>query len=186
MDDSQFWHLIDESRAANDQGESLTAALSALPASDIVEFDKLFDRYMAGLYRWDLWAAAHIINQGASDDAFDAFCAWVISQGEATYKAAVNDARSYAMSIVPSNEDFDGEPLQHAAAQAHEKVTGAALPEHQSIRPKEPLGEPWEEGELESRYPKLAAKWNAFHVAGIVRGSSGGPFALLKRLLGPD
>jgi hypothetical protein len=184
MDDAQFWQLIGKSSAGSAQADALETALSELPADEIFEFDKLFDRYMAGLYRWDLWAAAHIINGGASEDGFDYFCAWIIGQGEQAYKSAVADPRSYSMSIDPRAGDFDGEGLMHAAAAAHEKVTGTELPPHQSIRPSDPLGEPWEEGEIESRYPKLAAKWNAFHASGIVRGSSEGPISFLKRIFG--
>jgi hypothetical protein len=183
MDDAQFWQLIETGKHGN-QATLVEKALAELPAEEIIEFDKLFDRYMAGLYRWDLWAAAYIIKGGASDDAFDYFCAWIIGQGETGYKAAVSDARSYAMGIEPRKDDFDGESLLHAAASAYEKVAGRALPPRQSVRPADPLGEPWEEDEIESRYPKLAAKWNAFHVGGVVRGSGIGLLATVKKLFG--
>jgi hypothetical protein len=183
MDDAQFWQLIADSRKAGDgQADALQGALAQLPADDIVEFDKLFDRYMAGLYRWDLWAAAYIIQGGASDDGFDYFCAWIIGQGETTYKSAVNDARAYGHAIELSDGDFDGEDLMYAASKAYESVAGGPLPEHHSIRPKDPLGEPWDESEVESRYPKLAARWATYRATGIKRGGGGGPLAFLKKL----
>lgn len=182
MDDAQFWQLIEQSRSGSgEQAARLEAALSNLSANQIVEFNKAFDRAMAGLYRWDLWGAAYVIQGGASDDAFDYFCAWIISQGESSYRSAIQDARAYGMSIELSDEEFDGESLMYAAEKAYEKVVGKELPSIHSVRPKDPMGEPWDEDHVEARFPELATKWNAFHESGGAV-EAGGLAALLKRL----
>ena len=76
MDAATFWQLIEDSREnaggdPDEQAEELTDLLSDLPPDEIVAFDQLLHELMAAAYRWDLWAAADIINGGCSDDGFE-------------------------------------------------------------------------------------------------------------------
>jgi len=72
MDTTTFWSLIDTSR---DEGQDdierqiavLTGVLEELRPEEIIEFDRIFREHLAMAYRWDLWAAASIINGGCSD-----------------------------------------------------------------------------------------------------------------------
>jgi hypothetical protein len=51
---------------------------------------------MAESYRWDLWGAAYLINGGCSDDGFDYFRGWLLSQGRAIWQATLADPDSLA------------------------------------------------------------------------------------------
>lgn len=187
MDDARFWDLVEQSRTSRNQAKTLTTLLAALPADEIVAFDKIFDRHMASLYRWDLWAVSYIIQGGSSDDGFESFCAWIIGQGAASYNQAVQDARSYGLSIPVADGEFDGEALLYASASAYEAAAGKELPPRRSVRPASPMGEPWEEDEVDARYPELSKKWNDFHEHGIgaeVKAVGGGVAGFFKKLFG--
>src|SRR5262249_33459755 len=93
MDTSQFWQIIERSKAesggdCDKQVDALTTILLELPAEEIEEFATIFGRFHAQAYRNDVWAAAYIMNDGCSDDAFMDFRSWLIGQGEAVYTAA--------------------------------------------------------------------------------------------------
>lgn len=84
MDVATFWRLIETSHTEargdiEQQIARLTAAVAALEPDEIVAFDRLFRAQMNRAYRWDLWAAASIINGGCSDDGFEYFRAWLIA-----------------------------------------------------------------------------------------------------------
>src|SRR5690242_6850463 len=80
---NRFWEIIAASRrglnperaAGNQshQARGLEALLRALPPEDVLAFLQCFEERMVESYRWDLWAAASLIQGGCSDDAFDDF-----------------------------------------------------------------------------------------------------------------
>jgi len=83
MDLSELWDLIETARDEvddPDDAEAVTAALRGILAESqpetIEEFDVALGRLMAESYRTDLWAAAYVINGGASDDGFEYFRGW--------------------------------------------------------------------------------------------------------------
>ena len=174
MDPRQFWQLIDQSKAASEgdcarQADALTMLLLELPATDIMEFDRLFDQYADQAYRNDLWAAAYIIQGGCSDDGFEYFRRWLIGQGEAVYTAALRDPESLLSVVTSHFEDapflrfedapflrFECESLGYVAGQAYERKTGSVMPH--PPRPKaELIGEDWNDEDLPAMFPKLWA-----------------------------
>ena len=160
MDTSTFWGLIDTARdtAHGDverQAEVLTELLEGLPPDEIVGFDRIFREQLAAAYRWDLWAAAYIINGGCSDDAFEYFRCWLIAQGEQVFRDALADTETLVDRAEP---DAEGESMLYAATEAYESVTGTTLSEP-IVHPSEPSGEPWEEDDLEDLLPKLWARF---------------------------
>jgi hypothetical protein len=160
MDSAQFWQLIEYSREnaggdLDEQADELTDLLSELPADEILAFDRLFRQLLADAYRWDLWAAAFIINGGCSDDSFEYFRCWLIAQGERVYREALADPESLAERAEP---DADAESMLYAAADAYEVETGRKLP-HLVASPAEPAGDKWDEDDLPAMYPRL---WAAF------------------------
>jgi hypothetical protein len=66
----------------------LVELLRGRPLAELVAFrqvqDELFDREA---HRWDLWAAAYVINGGASDDGFEYFLGWLMAQGRARWES---------------------------------------------------------------------------------------------------
>jgi hypothetical protein len=160
-----FWQLIEESHenAGGDPDEQvaeLTDLLSELPPDEIVAFDRQFRGLLADAYRWDLWGAAVVINGingGCSDDGIEYFRCWLIGQGERVYREALADPESL-VDRAEAGGLTEGESLLYAAVDAYKVETGRELPVTVQD-PPEPAGEPWEEDELERRFPKL---WAAF------------------------
>jgi hypothetical protein len=132
MTEDQFWKIIDSAcnsdpRTSEDWASRLTDALVSLPADEIVEWNHIFDRLAAKAYRIDLWAAAYLINGGASDDGFYYFRCWLIGMGREIYQAALADPESLADVATPrwDREGIHAEAEIYAAAhQAWMEVTG--------------------------------------------------------------
>lgn len=129
---------------------------------DAIAFSVLLDEALDALYTWELWAVAYVVQGGCSDDAFEYFRAWVISQGRSAFELAFSDPAAFGMTIDPESDDEDREceDLLYAAQTVHEELTGEYGPTRTIARPAEPRGEPWDEGDLESRLPSLWARWS--------------------------
>jgi Protein of unknown function (DUF4240) len=163
VDESAFWRLVAEARAEmtpalSNQPEILQKKLEALPPSAIVEFDRIFTRLLHDAYRWDLWAAAYIIEGGCSDDGFTDFRAGLIGLGRDVYYAALTDPSTLVRQPT-RGVDFSHEEMLYAAKQGYEVVTGEEMPEHDIAHPRDPVGERWTEATLAAKYPELAAKF---------------------------
>jgi len=161
VDAATFWQLIESSREnaggdPDEQADELTDLLSELPPDEIVAFDRMLHELLAAANRWDLWAAAYIINGGCSDDAFEYFRAWLVAQGERVYREALADPETLTERAEP--DATNAESLLYAAGDAYRVETGRDLPAKVS-RPSEPAGERWNEADLKHRFPKL---WAAF------------------------
>lgn len=59
----------------------LIQRLASLSAEEILAFSFELEQERNGLYRWDIWAAAHLIGGGCSDDSFSDFRAGVVALG---------------------------------------------------------------------------------------------------------
>ena len=101
MRTDDFWQLIDRARAG--AGESPTRSppgrsplLAERDPEDIVGYAHHQQRVLAASYRVDLWGAAYLINGGASDDGFEYFRGWLMTQGRAVFARAVADPDSLA------------------------------------------------------------------------------------------
>ena len=160
MDAATFWQLIEDSREnaggdLDEQALELTDLLSDLAPDEIVAFDRCFRELLVAAYRWDLWAAASIINGGCSDDGFEYFRAWLIAQGERVYREALADPETL---VDRAERDVEAESMLYAAADAYRVETGRDPPARASD-PAEPAGAAWTEDDLPRLYPKL---WAAF------------------------
>jgi hypothetical protein len=99
--DPHFWKLIDKVHAKSRgdmerKCELLEASLEKLDDDALRAFALHFRAASNALYTWDLWGAAHVLNGGCGDDSFSDFRATLISMGEATCRAALDDADSLA------------------------------------------------------------------------------------------
>lgn len=168
MDKAGFWKLIDSSRhAAGDDAEeqldTLGELLSALPPDEIVAFDRILSEYHARAYAWSLWGAAYLIGGGCSDDGFMDFRGWLISRGELVYEAALLDPESLVNVVSEDDGECQVEGYQYLASQVWEEKTGKTsddFPRHDIERHGEPVGAPWEEDDLDARFPKLSKKFS--------------------------
>lgn len=171
MDLSELWDLIETARDEvddPDDAEAVTAALRGILAESqpetIEEFDVALGRLMAESYRTDLWAAAYVINGGASDDGFEYFRGWLVTQGRDVWEAAVADPDALAdvpavRRAIADGEELECEDLLGVAWDAYEEATGEELPE--TARPALPqLDAMWDfddEDEMREHLPRLAS-----------------------------
>lgn len=163
MNEETFWQIVEAARAEtkpglSNQPEILRQKLEVLPPSDIAEFGKLFQTLHRQAYRWDLWAAAYIIEGGCSDDGFADFRAGLIGLGRQAYSDAVRDPGTLVRQPA-RGVDFSQEGLLYVADEAHSNATGQPMPDHGIHDPKEPVGERWDEEAVAKKYPALAAKF---------------------------
>lgn len=163
MDESKFWSLVEASfaertPALSNQPALLQKKLESLAPSEIVAFDGIFRKLHADAYRWDLWAAAYIIEGGCSDDGFIDFRAGLIGLGREVYEAALADPNSLVRQPT-RGVDFSNEDMNYAAQKAYETATGEELPFTEIETREEPLGDPWDEESVGEKYPELAAKF---------------------------
>ena len=99
----EFWSIIDATRSGDDpyeHAEAIQTALSQRTATDILDFEHHMAALLVASYTWKLWGAAYLINGGCSDDGFDYFRGWLITQGQSVFDSALTDADSLA--VVPA------------------------------------------------------------------------------------
>ncbi|MFG2473403.1 DUF4240 domain-containing protein [Streptomyces fagopyri] len=170
MDETEFWELVDTTREAvegdpEDHADLLVERLVQRDPDVVLDFARHFEARYNRAYRWDVWGAAWVLLDGASDDAFDFFRCWLIAQGREVFEGAMHDPDALAELLDDFDEDLDGdgEELGYAADEAYEQLTGVVAPDL-GIPPaaSEPEGTPLDfenEGVLAERYPRL---WERF------------------------
>ncbi|MFG2309601.1 DUF4240 domain-containing protein [Streptomyces sp. NPDC048566] len=170
MDETEFWQLVDSTREAaegdpEEQADLLVERLVRLDPDAVLDFARHFESRYNRAYRWDLWGAAWVLLDGASDDAFDFFRCWLIGQGREVFEGAMHDPDALAGLLDEFDEeiDGDGEELGYAADEAYEQLTGAVAPDLGiPVAASEPVGTPLDfenESKLAERYPRL---WDRF------------------------
>ncbi|GAA0462236.1 DUF4240 domain-containing protein [Streptomyces sp. NPDC046215] len=170
MDETEFWELIDSSREAaegdaEEQADALVERLMQLDPERVVDFARHFEARYNRAYLWELWGAAAVLLNGASDDVFDYFRCWLIGQGREVFEGAVHDPDQLAELLEDFDDevDGDGEDLGYAADEAYEQLTGAETPDlGLPPPPREPEGTPFDPEDdeaLAERFPRL---WDRF------------------------
>src|ERR1043165_7575160 len=125
MDEAQFWKIIKQAKSNADGeieeiAEEVRSQLSELPAAEIQAFDELLRIKRNAAYTWKLWGAAYLINGGCSDDGFEYFRGWLVSQGQKVYEAALADPDSLAKVADPENDQHECEDILYVAMRAYE------------------------------------------------------------------
>ncbi|MFJ3666915.1 DUF4240 domain-containing protein [Streptomyces sp. NPDC090106] len=185
MDVEEFWALVDSACAEvdaldpgfGDRPEAVERAceerLAGLTPDEIVQFSLRLWQLREAAYRYDLWAAAFLIEGWWSDDAFMDFRDGLVSLGRHWYEGALADPDSLAGhpavraggDVLIGNEDF-----VHVAHRAHHRLTGEteglekALEDSPESGPLRAVGDPagtrWDvtdDGEVRRRLPRLAS-----------------------------
>ncbi|MEV7783413.1 DUF4240 domain-containing protein [Kitasatospora sp. NPDC088351] len=177
MNTQQFWKLIEEARSqvpAPDNGDAVarraTALLALRPAEEIVAAQQILWNLMADSYRAPLWGAAYMINGGCSDDGFDYFRGWLITQGRATFESVIADPDR--LSVLPVVRAFaaDGIDIECGEAltiawDAHGEATGEELPDDAVTTQYPALDPDWgfdfgDGDQLSRRLPRLAVLYS--------------------------
>jgi hypothetical protein len=171
--EGRFWATLETARAASHScsglARALTTALRVRPPSQIAEFDTELQRRLIESYRWDLWAVAYVANGGSSDDGFEYFRGWLLTQGHATYTRALEDPPSAVRWTLPWTilecEDILGAPYD-----AYVAVAGAAPSQDRLPYPPEPAGRRWTEDSLRLIYPGMVPRvkrWRWLYAWGL-------------------
>jgi hypothetical protein len=164
MSENQFWEIIEVSRREGpiDQDHQLgiiREELRKLSPYEITEFQRLISQKLVDSYKWDLWNAAYLINGGCSDDGFHYFRLWLISCGQATHQAAVNNPDTLAGLTDPERDDYEFEALDYLPREVFEEMTKKEMAPEVIKWPKEPKGEEWDvddEKEVARMFPALS------------------------------
>jgi hypothetical protein len=174
MDTDTFWKLIDTARAevpdpADGSAVAVRAAalLGERPVAEIVAAQQaLWDR-LAESYRSPLWAAAYTLNGGCSDDGFDYFRGWLVTQGRTAFERAVADPDSLAglpavRAAAAQRMELECEATLAIAWNAHLAATGSHLPPGSCTIRYPALDQDWafdfeDTAEVARRLPRLAA-----------------------------
>lgn len=178
VDEGIFWGIVEDARRDVDSpideadavAEELTGRLAGRSPADVLDFKVTQERLFARAYRWDLWAAAYVINGGCSDDGFEYFRGWLMAQGRRVWEAALADPDSLADVVDEQDPPLvECEEMLYVGPAAYEQAAGdgadfwAALERHDArtdTRSGEPEGEEFDfedEIELRARLPRLAA-----------------------------
>ncbi|MFJ2743894.1 DUF4240 domain-containing protein [Streptomyces sp. NPDC087440] len=170
MDETEFWEIVDSTRAAaegdpEDHADLLVERLLQRDPDAVLDFARHFEVRYNRAYRWDLWGAAVVMMGGASDDAFDYFRCWLIGQGREVFEGALHEPDDLAGLLDDFDDeiDGDGEELGYAADEAYEQLTGSVAPDlGVPAQAAEPEGTPLDlddDGALADRFPQL---WERF------------------------
>ncbi|MGW6981359.1 DUF4240 domain-containing protein [Streptomyces sp. NPDC054932] len=170
MDKQTFWKLIETARAdAEPEGVAARAAelLADRPETEMAQAQQVLWDLLAESYRAPLWAAAYLINGGCSDDGFDYFRGWLLTQGQEAFETAVTDPDSLAAHPAVRAAAADGlelwdEDALSIAWTAHETGTGRELPADSFTISYPDLDPSWDfdfddTDEMTARLPRLSA-----------------------------
>ena len=168
MNEDQFWGIVQracqsDSRSSELWSDRLVAELTQLPASEIIEWNHVFDRLVAQACTVDLMAACSVMNTGAGDDGFYYFRCWLVGMGRDVYDKAIDDPDSLVSVAVPFSAGIDAEAEIYGAAHtAWMLVTGqpdtAAYPARNESA--ELTGDDWDIDDpqlVRQRLPRLTA-----------------------------
>jgi Protein of unknown function (DUF4240) len=172
MDETGFWEIIDGTREESggepeEHADLLVERLVLLEPDDVLDFARHFESRYNRAYRWDLWGAAAVLLDGASDDAFDFFRCWLIGQGRDVFEGALQDPDGLADLLEDFDDevDGDGEDLGYAADEAYEQLTGSVAPDLGiTAQAGEPEGTAFDiddTGALATRFPRLWERFGA-------------------------
>jgi hypothetical protein len=161
MTEERFWAIIDEARGgsyASASPESLKQLLSHLPDSEVSAFGHMFYEKLCELNFWQLWAAGYIIVGGMGDDHFHYFRSWILGKGKDLFDLAMKDPDAIGPLI--DNRDVDNELLEYVAVEIMEERGGSDPRDLNDRHPDdEPRGEAFDEDDLATVCPKLAAQF---------------------------
>ena len=161
MDKTAFWKIIEDSKSMSSNSykrpDALRAALDKLSPDEIQSFQEAYIALVYNAYTWPLWGAAYVMNGGCSDDCFDYFRDWLISEGQSVYEPAVEDPETLAK--LDGADEFELEEFRYVADEVYEAKTGRAMQPNLPEYPGNPSGDAWDEDAVDKLYPKLAAKY---------------------------
>lgn len=127
MDEDRFWSLIDKSKQSSedleDFAENLTTELKQSTITDIIGFHLREQKLRFDSYTSELWCAGYIMNGGCSDDSFEYFRCWIITQGKDAYYSSLKNSDWLVNLYSRDVEEYDFEDFMYIASDAFEQKT---------------------------------------------------------------
>ncbi|WP_225755288.1 DUF4240 domain-containing protein [Actinotalea sp. Marseille-Q4924] len=171
MNPTELWDFVETARDEVEDPTDTDAVVEALAAQlaergpeDVLAFDAALSHLLADSYTTDLWAAAYLVNGGASDDGFDYFRGWLVAQGRDTFESAVGEPDSLAdvpavRAAMAAGEELESEAMLAVAWDVYESLTGDELPDtdRAALPQLEAMWDFDDEHEMRVRLPRLAA-----------------------------
>jgi hypothetical protein len=170
MRTDDFWAVIERATADRpaspaDVAQRAAAELAAGDPAEIVAWDRHLGKVMVASGKEDLWAAAYLINGGASEEGFDSFRGWLIAHGRDAVAGAVREPDSLAglpeiKAAADTGAVFEAEEVLSIAANAYAQATGDKLPAAETPSTRPDPGDLWDfdnEDEMRRRLPRLAS-----------------------------
>jgi hypothetical protein len=161
MSEQAFWSIIERAREGSEDyeqtAERVHELLQAASLEEIEAFERGRARLMERSYTWAVWGAAYLMNGGCSDDGFDYFRGWLLTQGREAFEAALANPDSL---VDIAEQDAECEDMLSVAYSVYEEKTGGEI-EGISMDYSD-LGEGWDfddDEEMQRRYPRLFAKF---------------------------
>ena len=164
MDSAEFWHIVDDVRAAigtdtEQVAQALLRRLRTLAPTEIEQFQELWEHAQDEIYQWPIRDAATLLLGPHSDDDFLAVQDWIVSHGRSTVECILNNSDSL-VELAPDRHNarvdwFCGLPME-----AHIAVAGAPFPVGGPLGPDTPNGVPadlTDERGTRRRWPRLTA-----------------------------
>lgn len=140
MTKEEFWHLIDEMRAAcgtdmKKEEHWIVERLKTMETEQIIGYQCIFLSYHDAADKYGLWSAASVVAGGCSDDGFMDFRSWLIAQGEKNYYDVLKNPDQ--LCHITKNEYCFFEGMHYAGYQAYEEATKKKLYDIYDICPDE-------------------------------------------------
>ncbi|WP_129843843.1 DUF4240 domain-containing protein [Streptomyces sp. RFCAC02] len=193
MYESDFWELVDSTRAAADgapdaHADLLVERLCDLDPETVTDFARHVESRLGRAYRWDLWGAAQVVvgagdGPPVDDETFENVRCLLIAGGRDVFEGALQDPDALARLLPPGFDPAvaaDAEEFGFAAYDAYERLTGDELPD---LGLPEPPGAPEgvrpdldDPAALAAAYPALWARFRGGGApGGAARDAAGGP-----------
>ncbi|TGE21657.1 DUF4240 domain-containing protein [Hymenobacter aquaticus] len=174
MTHPEFWQLIAASRAAaagnqTAQADFLSEQLATLEPAQIIEFECRLRENLREADDYGILAALKIMDGYVSDDSYLYFRAWLVGQGEAVFRSALQQADSLAQVAQEGYQEFEN--LLYVATEAFGRRTGRPAEDESFPRSvaaergldydlgSETKGTDWREEQLPKLLPRL---WKKF------------------------
>jgi hypothetical protein len=130
MDTPKFWQLIDLTRVLSGgdvqkQAKLLVEQLTVMPISEIIDYQRIFDKLDRTAIRHDLREIGDLIHGGMGDSGFKDFIGWLISQGQEIYEHALLDPETLVEIVSEeARQSTYAEEIRYAGVHAYQIKTG--------------------------------------------------------------
>ena len=165
MTEDRFWQLIKDARHGDDFYATLRETLTNESADDIISFQNILRRKLVDAYTFPVLMANFVIQSYVSDDVFEDFRAWLVTQGRERFESALTNPDSICDWFVRDDVDgIDGETMLLICQNAYEQYGDEdEFFEHLHYPPEPTVNQDWPDDKdgFRDQCPRLVDNfWN--------------------------